>query len=464
MSGLILLIALAAVCVVWVALSMTSPVTDEATPRLRDPRLRITAGLLWLIGLAPIAIGLVGTPATELEGTLQNQSSGAAGAVGEIANGVTFVVCVVLLSWGLMSRARRNWSPVAVGAVVFFFATAAAAFFGTQPAFYRGVLLVPLAVLTFLVIPMGDLEWFMPRVKRILLMYVYSALVLAVVWPAKVLLTGYASVFGLPAVRLIGLVFQGNILGPIAAFSFFVVLRSPRTSLRWVHLGASGLVLFLAQGKAAWIATVIGLLFVWAYGPATTSGRKLRLAGISLVLLFVMVQATSPATQQRLESYSTTGQDFETLNGRTFVWDETLKVWQDNPWFGYGPTLWSEQFRAQYGQAFAFAGQAHNQFIQSLGESGLVGLAGLIVYVLAMLYAAVKSAPRTGGLTMALFSLLAIRLVTEAALRTYRIDASFMFHILLTYTLMVGWHDSQEALEPAGGREPDRAEPAVVAA
>jgi exopolysaccharide production protein ExoQ len=431
----------ALVCLVWSALALTGWVTRTS----EDRRYRSLDVLLWTIGLAPVVIGLVGVPASELEGTLENSSSGAAGPAGALANIVVLLLCAGIIFARLVRKDRIQRSPVLVGALVFFAGIVAASIFGTGPAFFRGVLILPLCLVAVAILPVPDHLWLADRLKKISLVYVYSALILAVVWPEKVVSGSYDSILGLPQVRLLGLVFQGNILGPIAGLAIFAILRTPRTSLRWVHLGSAFLVLFFAQGKTAWAATLMGLLFLWAYNTGSLTRRNVRLGAAALLFMFVGYQAFfAPVAQQRVQMLSTSGQDLTSLNGRTYVWDVTIDVWEENRVFGYGPTIWSTDFRAKYGEFFAFAGQAHNQFVQSLGESGLVGLGALIFYILCMLLVAVRTAEGTRGLSLACFALVAVRLMTEAALRTYRVDAAFMLHLFLAYMLMVSWNERSE--------------------
>ncbi|WP_406811570.1 O-antigen ligase family protein, partial [Klebsiella aerogenes] len=59
-----------------------------------------------------------------------------------------------------------------------------------------------------------------------------------------------------------------------------------------------------------------------------------------------------------------------TLSGRVSIWFEVIKDWQNNPIFGYGPDYLDVEHRLRLGMLFAF--HAHNQFIQTLGQSGLV--------------------------------------------------------------------------------------------
>lgn len=451
METLFLLAVAAAALCVWGLLVAA----DWLSKTSHDTRFRGVEILLWTIGLAPALIGLLGTPAAELEGTLENQSAGFGALVGELANIAIVLLCLILLVTTFLSGNRTKMSPILIGGLLLSAAMLAASFFGTRPTLVRGIVIVPLCLITFATLPIPDHRWVIERLKRISLVYVYSALLLAVVWPEKVVSNEYPSILGLPQVRLLGLVFQGNVLGPIAAMAIFMVLRTPRNSLRWVHLSSSFVVLFFAQGKTAWAGTIFGLILMWAFAKGSPTHRNVRLLTASALFLFLAFQAFTPAAQERVASWSTASQDLTSLNGRTFVWDATIKVWEENRAFGYGPTIWSPEFRARYGESFAFAGQAHNQFIQSLGEAGLVGLAGLLLYVGGMLLAAVRTGETTAGLSLALFALMATRLMTEAGLRTFRVDAAFLLHVLLVYLLMAAWHERKAAVkEPAQAWDP----------
>jgi O-antigen ligase len=59
---------------------------------------------------------------------------------------------------------------------------------------------------------------------------------------------------------------------------------------------------------------------------------------------------------------------------------------------------------------------AHNQFIQELGESGLVGLVALIAFVLALVGWAWRSRSVDRGLALSLVIALLVIMITEAPL------------------------------------------------
>ena len=62
-------------------------------------------------------------------------------------------------------------------------------------------------------------------------------------------------------------------------------------------------------------------------------------------------------------------------------------------------------------------GQAHNQFIQTLGEAGLAGLALLLAFLLILLRASLRQFHASGGITFALLVVVLSRCVTESPLR-----------------------------------------------
>jgi O-antigen ligase len=77
---------------------------------------------------------------------------------------------------------------------------------------------------------------------------------------------------------------------------------------------------------------------------------------------------------------------------------------------------------------------AHNQIYETLGQSGLFGLAGLAAYVVTLVTAALRLGARAPAATV-LVALLLIRGTTESAF-TGGLDAAFIVH-LLVYAFVV---------------------------
>ena len=133
----------------------------------------------------------------------------------------------------------------------------------------------------------------------------------------------------------------------------------------------------------------------------------------------------------------TADNDVTTLTGRTDIWRVTLDTWRQNPWFGYGPALWDLEFRLTHHGALA-AWHAHNQFIQALGEAGIVGLAAMPTYLASLVYNGVRFAASTRGVTLALLLLILSRTMTEVPVRfSGLLDTTFFIHAVV-FALGVG--------------------------
>ena len=92
-------------------------------------------------------------------------------------------------------------------------------------------------------------------------------------------------------------------------------------------------------------------------------------------------------------------------SGRTDVWDLTLREWHSSPLVGYGPSLWSPGYRSSHGfSALSWVGQAHNQFVEALGQTGLIGFIALVLFVSAAFAVGWKGRRIDHGLTLTLTS------------------------------------------------------------
>ncbi len=133
-----------------------------------------------------------------------------------------------------------------------------------------------------------------------------------------------------------------------------------------------------------------------------------------------------------------------TLTGRTLIWQATVEQWKLNPLFGYGPNLWDLQMSMANVPTIGFvASHAHNQVLQTLGEAGIVGVVGLLLYVVALLAYGVRYARGTNVVALALVSVMLLRGITEPSL-SHTIGASdFYGHFLIfTYLVLASRHDN----------------------
>jgi O-antigen ligase len=226
--------------------------------------------------------------------------------------------------------------------------------------------------------------------------------------------------------RLYGVADHPNSLGIIAAFAIVIecspkIRPFPSFAILLVHLA----VLFLAQSKTAWIAVLIAVVAIRWIDWKGKIGMQRRwetavfqyITIISLLIVAAIGLAMLSTSSQFLTRLDNAG--ITTFTGRTLIWKITLDEFFRHPLTGYGPSLWDFQYRAQ--QGMLYVGQAHNQFIQTLGQAGLIGALSLAIYLFAMFAVAIKGIRRDGGMALILLSLLITRCFSESPLHMNRI-------------------------------------------
>lgn len=297
---------------------------------------------------------------------------------------------------------RRGRAIVITGVVAFYGTHLLSSAFGYLPAPPREEYFVtPLLVVPFLLHGGYDWRWLAGVLRRALRAIVVLSLIAVVLLPSIAYnQTCCRQIFGIE--RIQGITGHPNTLAILACFAVILELRGGRLPWLVPHL----LAMLLAQSTTAWIALALGLLVL--AGRLGSSARVIALAvGLGAILLAVtdpnVVNAFFPP-------------EFWTFTGRTTIWQAALQGFFLNPGFGYGPTFLDEQYRSAFLGSFDAAGQAHNQFVQTLGGTGLVGLIFLIVLLLLLIRDAARASAPTGGLSVALLIAFSARLLSETPL------------------------------------------------
>ncbi len=223
-------------------------------------------------------------------------------------------------------------------------------------------------------------------------------------------------------VRLYGLSDHANALGVVAAVAL-VLEFSPQVRARpwWPLVGCHAVVLALTQSKTAILALLLALVVArWAWLRQTLfHGDRRRMisaiivAGCVLLALLALAIGLGSRSERLLLLLDKAG--VFTFTGRTGIWQVTLEEFVRSPITGYGPSLWDLQYRFEHGMMQA--GQAHNQYIQILGQAGLLGLLSMLAYLWLLARAAVRGAAQDHGLAMVLVLLLLVRGFSESPLR-----------------------------------------------
>jgi hypothetical protein len=229
--------------------------------------------------------------------------------------------------------------------------------------------------------------------------------------------------------RLQGITFHPNYLGHLCAIGIALSLEPAAGGrlLRW----CCGVILSLAMvqtySKTAFIATAIIVLL------------RLRINMFSMVGIALLGLIGLPFLNVILHAVGTSQAGILSMTGRNVIWQTALSD-AGNWWiFGYGTGFLDQEFRASLGLP-GYAAQAHNQFIQTFGEGGLVGLSVLISLLAWMWVKCIRQRDMSfRQLGIALLIVFMVTCMTESALRISALDPSFLnFCMMLTIVFQVG--------------------------
>lgn len=392
-----------------------------------DPRFAMTA-LLISRGVVPALIGAFGV--------LQLGQEQAVVWGGRIS----VLVLVVATAVGALTLSRRD--PVAVragrglllGSLAFVGMSTLSEFAMGEVGdrWYIGVLYFLAAWLSF-----APPEWLAVQLKRVLGLYVIGSAI-AVLFFAPAISEYEGSLIGID-LRARGLLPHANGLGPIMLL--YLILESLQPSSRWLRWSVGGtavVLLVLSQSKATWGAAAVVAVLLWA-------GRSQRGASarfISMGLIAVILAGTIAMTDSALE-YEVVDQQqvdsLRTLTGRTAVWAYGLEQWRAAPVFGAGGNLFLDYAQRT---GHEWAGQAHNQYVQTLGRHGLVGLMGLLLYLGVLVRMALRHRQATRYVSVALVGLVLVRSLAEANLDALGIEQ------LTVISLLLAWERNAAVMRP----------------
>lgn len=329
---------------------------------------------------------------------------------GLIARALT--LCSVLLAVITLIAAARNPRPGAlryvVALVLFYGALIVSGLLGSVRVVPEAYLTTPLVVISFVMLGDYTREW-LTRTSIFALRAIVAMSFLAILLPNGVAFNTeeQRTLFGIE--RFAGITGHPNGLAFIAAVLFILEMSRAHRSKLWVS--ASLIAVALAQSSTAWLAVVAALLF----SPGNL-GRLTRWAGGIGALATAILAVLNDHVGRHVAELLTGSSDLS-LNGRTRIWEAALEGYAQNPVFGYGPTLLDDAYRARYLGQFDAAAQAHNQFVQSLGSSGLFGVLSLVLLFALLLGGAAQARRRGEWVSLALLAMLLVRCITETPLR-----------------------------------------------
>ncbi|MFT7153330.1 MAG: exopolysaccharide production protein ExoQ [Nitrospinales bacterium] len=169
-----------------------------------------------------------------------------------------------------------------------------------------------------------------------------------------------------------GLFPMKNVLGRFMVMA--ILFEFTRKKLSFSLIGLAFLWLIISKSATAFVAaaTLIPLIFTKSLFKNRWSA-VLLLVSMGAVLILFPIILEFPLTKLILEDYLGKSTN---MSGRTDLWPYAIKAVSEQPWFGYGfSVFWdSKDANQQILRHFSWSpGHAHNGFIQLLIDFGLVG-------------------------------------------------------------------------------------------
>lgn len=299
--------------------------------------------------------------------------------------------------------------------------------------------------------------------RNVLFLFMTASLLLIPFKSSLVLDTTYTQGL-LPGVpRLAGLAVHPISMAIFCQLGLICLLTLPYKQ-KWLNRLAWGVgltVLLLAQSKTTWIAFILSWICIVAVRQGPSFLRRVgdpvhpEFGIVSILMVMLAVLAVGLVlmfgdlgTRISIFFNSAEGAQLASLTGRDKIWAIAYEEWQRNPVFGYGPLMWSSDFRISIGMPYAT--HAHNQFMDTLSRSGTVGAITLVIYGLVLMCLSLRYARQSQGLTLALFILLALRSIAEVPLSLFGYGAEFITHLLLLIALAAVASEVRNKAQKAG--------------
>lgn len=206
--------------------------------------------------------------------------------------------------------------------------------------------------------------------------------------------------------------FNTNQIGNLCAMAIFMAqFLASRKDGKWrAALWFLTITLLRSLSKATIIAFVAAQGFLLIYDKSISRKSKVAIACAAVLLL----AAFWGLIGSYFDVYTTTGNQAETLTGRTAIWAYTLDASLDKPWIGNGIDAMWKVF-PPFGREMFEARHAENELLQQFfayGVAGIVMLAGLYGSLYRKILALRRSPSKAVLLAIMLFVL--IRGLAEA--------------------------------------------------
>ena len=248
--------------------------------------------------------------------------------------------------------------------------------------------------------------YFMKNFKTLFWVFIFSMFLEALLANVFFLIFGFAS-FGDAEMRALtsggaiaGLAFEKAYaaficnLGLGVIFAEFVAQRSYKYVIQSILVMIA---LMMTGKRTLFIIPIVALLiYVMLFSK---NNKFIKLAGVGLgISAFIIIAYTIiPEASLIIDRIINSGGDV--LSGRENFWNYAMDMFHQNPFFGRGfmsfnDFVFNQGFR-YYGERWNY--QAHNVYIQLLGETGIIGCGVIITLIVILIIKAISLAKTTSN-------------------------------------------------------------------
>ena len=183
--------------------------------------------------------------------------------------------------------------------------------------------------------------------------------------------------------------FNTNQIGNLCAIAIFLhqLLRAEKAFGSWTPSLLLALTLLRSLSKTTLAAFALGQLYLFFRNKWMSRKQKLILAACAVCVIL----AFGGLFESYFDIYSTTGNQAETLTGRTAIWAYSLEAALQKPWFGNGIDSMWKVFPPFGGDLFE-ARHAENELLQQFVAYGVMGVI-LLIGLYGSLFRRVRSLP-----------------------------------------------------------------------
>ena len=248
--------------------------------------------------------------------------------------------------------------------------------------------------------------YFMKNFKTLFWVFIFSMFLEALLPNVFFLIFGFAS-FGDAEMRALtsggaiaGLAFEKAYaaficnLGLGVIFAEFVAQRSYKYVIQSILVMIA---LMMTGKRTLFIIPIVALLIYVMLFSKNNKFIKLAGVGLGISACIIIAYTIIPEASLIIDRIINSGGDV--LSGRENFWNYAMDMFHQNPFFGRGfmsfnDFVFNQGFR-YYGERWNY--QAHNVYIQLLGETGIIGCGVIITLIVILIIKAISLAKTTSN-------------------------------------------------------------------